>query len=136
MEDIPGQSSQEQAQPASSLLDTLPGVEPVEQQAKRPRVDAQEPPLEKPNSTKDLPKWGDDFYGMLNAHDMPDENPESDLLTEEELPPEARRCPKHVRRLIRNCHRNLGHPSNFALVRLMTIAKCHPDMIAYAQHMK
>ena len=58
------------------------------------------------------------------------------ILGEEELPPAARRCPKPVRRLIRNCHRNLGHPSNYALVRLMTTAKCHPDMISYANHMK
>ena len=72
----------------------------------------------------------------MNAHDYPDANPDSDLLTEEELPPEAGRCPKPVRRLIRNCHRNLGHPSNSALARLMVVAKCHPDIIAYATHMK
>ena len=73
---------------------------------------------------------------MLNAHDYPTTNPDDDLLGEEDLPHEARKCPKHVRRLIRNCHRNLGHPSNFSLVRLMSVAKCHPDMIAYAQHMR
>ena len=37
--------------------------------------------------------------------------------------------------MIRNAHRNLGHPSNFSLVRLMSVAKCHPDMIAYAANM-
>ena len=91
---------------------------------------------EKPNQPSDLPKWDDSFWELLNAGDYPEVHPDDDLLGEEDLPPEARRCPKPIRRLIRNCHRNLGHPSNFALVRLMTIAKCHPDMIAYAHHMK
>ena len=52
------------------------------------------------------------------------------------MPPEARRCPTALRRLIRHCHSNLRHPSNFSLVRLMSVAKCHPDMIAYATHMR
>ena len=61
-----------------------------------------------------------------------------DLLTgnDSELPPEAKRCPVEVRKMIRNAHVNLGHPSNHALVRLMRTAKCHPDLIAYARHMK
>ena len=46
------------------------------------------------------------------------------------------KCPIDVRRMIRNAHVNLGHPSNHALVRLMRTAKCHPDMVAYARHMK
>ena len=29
-----------------------------------------------------------------------------------------------------------GHPSSFALVRLMKMARCHVDMIEYAMHMK
>ena len=70
------------------------------------------------------------------AADYPTENPDDDLLGEEDLSPAARRCSKEVRRLVRNAHRNLGHPSNFALVRLMTVAKCHPDMIAYASEFK
>ena len=61
-----------------------------------------------------------------------------DLLlgNDADLPPEARRCPIPVRRMIRNAHNSLGHPSNHALVRLMKTAKCHEDMIAYARHMK
>ena len=41
---------------------------------------------------------------------------------EEDLPAEARQVPRPVRRQIRNAHRNLGHPSNESLARLMQIA--------------
>ena len=100
------------------------------QSSKKARTD---PDLQAPGKQPDLKPWDPTFYGLLHAHDYPEGNPDSDLLTEEELPPEAT---SFLRRLIRNCHRNLGHPSNFALVRLMVVAKCHPDMIAYAQHRK
>ena len=53
-----------------------------------------------------------------------------------DMPPEARRVPPKVQQLIINAHRNLGHPSNMALVRIMSLAKCQPDMIAFARHMK
>jgi hypothetical protein len=85
----------------------------------------------------DLPQYDDDFYAHLTAEDIPDWNTD-DLLVgnDADLPPEARKCPIDVRRIIRNAHNNLGHPSNHALVRLMKTAKCHQDMIAYARHMK
>merc|ERR1712138_187181 len=61
-----------------------------------------------------------------------------DLLigNDADLPPEARKCSVEMRRLIRHAHNNLGHPSNHAMVRLMRTAKVHPDLIAYARHMK
>ena len=102
-------------------------------QEKRARKD---PALVAPGKQADLRPWDPTFHGLLHAHDYPEGNPDGDLLTEEELPPEARRCPKPVRSFIRNCQRNLGHPGNFALVRLMVVAKCHPDMTAPAHHMQ
>ena len=85
----------------------------------------------------DLAPYTDDFYSYLTAEDIPDLTTD-DLLVgnDADLPPEARKCPIDVRRLIRNAHNNLGHPSNHAMVRLMKTAKCHPDMLAYARHMK
>ena len=57
------------------------------------------------------------FYGLLQAVDYPIGDPDEDLAGgEEDLSPAARRCSKKVRRLVRNAHRNLGHPSNFSLV--------------------
>ena len=80
------------------------------------------------------------MFSHLTGEDIPDITTDDvdDLMigNDAELPPEARRCPIVVRRLIRNAHQNLGHPSNYALVRLMKTAKCHPDMIGYARHMK
>ena len=116
---------------ASSLTQehTPEQAEDDTQSGKRARTD---PDLIAPGKQPDLRPWDPTFYGLLHAHDYPEGNPDGDLLTEEELPPEARRCPKPVRRLVRNCHRNLGHPGNFALVKLMVVATCHPDMIAYA----
>ena len=114
-------------------------------EAKRPRTtdtddlwkNEEKPELTKPTKGSDLEPWDDHFYGLLQAADYPTGDPDDDLvLGEEDLPAQARRCPKSVRRLIRNAHRNLGHPSNYSLVRLMTVAKCHPDMISYASHMK
>ena len=85
----------------------------------------------------DLTPYQDDFFSFLNCEDYPNWHPEDDLIIEEsDLPPEARKCPKEVRRLIRNAHRNLGHPSSYALVRLMKTAKCQPEMISYARYMK
>ena len=93
--------------------------------------------MAKPVKGSDLEPWDDNFYGLLQAADYPTGDPDDDLVQgEEDLPPQARRCPKPVRRLIRNAHRNLGHPSNFSFVRLMSVAKCHPDMISYAANMK
>ncbi len=85
----------------------------------------------------DLQPYPDDFFAHLTAEDIPDWN-SADLLVggDADLPPEARRCPIDVRRMIRNAHCNRGHPSNHALVRLMKTAKCHEDMVAYARHMK
>ncbi len=80
--------------------------------------------------------WPDDYYAFLTGEDIPDVTPEADLIGGEELPPEARKCPEAVRKMIRVAHRNLGHPSNHALVRVMKIAKCHPDMLAYARSMR
>ncbi len=57
-------------------------------------------------------------------------------LGDESLPPDARRVPPKLRRLVRNAHCNLGHPGNDALVRLMTLARCHKDLIIYAKHLK
>ena len=41
-----------------------------------------------------------------------------------DLTPEARKCPNKLRMLLRNVHRNLGHPGKDAMVRLLTLAKC------------
>ena len=57
-------------------------------------------------------------------------------MDEDDLPPEARSLPRNLKRMVRNAHRNLGHPSNFALVRLMKTARCDQKLIAYARHMK
>ena len=85
----------------------------------------------------DLDPYTSDFYSHLISEDIPDWNTDDLLIgQDEDLPPEARKCPVDVRRMIRNAHNNLGHPSNYALVRLMRTAKCHPDMIAYARHTK
>ena len=54
--------------------------------------------------------WPDDYYAFLTGEDIPDVSPESDLIGGEELPPEARKCPEAVRKMIRVAHRNLGHP--------------------------
>ena len=85
----------------------------------------------------DLQPYTEDFFAHLTAEDIVDWNSD-DLLVggDSDLPPEARKCPAVARRMIRNAHVNLGHPSNHALVRLMRTAKCHPDMIGYARHMK
>ena len=84
----------------------------------------------------DLEPWDDGFFGLLQADDYPTGDPDDDLIQgEDDLLPAARRCPKAVRRLIRNARWNLGHPSNFSLVRVMSVAKRHPDMIAYAANM-
>ena len=85
----------------------------------------------------DLEPYTDDMFAHLTAEDIPDWNTD-DLLVgnDADLPPEARRCPVDVRKMIRAAHNNLGHPSNHSLVRLMKTAKVHPDMIAYARHMK
>ena len=85
----------------------------------------------------DLRGYPSDIASHLQCEDFEDYHPESDLVVDEDdLPPEARRVPKNVKRMIRNAHRNLGHPSNFALVRLMKTARCSEDLIAYARHMK
>jgi hypothetical protein len=124
-----------EGKPATNLMDSFEPAEPEPEEHKSKKAKLSEG-LEHPHKAKDLKPWDPTFYGFMNAHDYPQFDPDDDLVCEEELPPEARRCPKAVRRLIRNCHRNLGHPSNFSLVRLMSCAKCHPDMIAYATHMK
>ena len=106
-------------------------------QPKRQPQQGREPDHRKRKHKDDLPPYTDDMFAHLTAEDIPDWNTD-DLLVgnDADLPPEARRCPVDVRRMIRNAHNNLGHPSNHALVRLMKTAKCHPDMIAYARHMK
>ena len=84
----------------------------------------------------DTKPWDDDMFAFLTGEDYAPDMAADDLIAPEALPPEARKCPEHLRRMVRNAHRNLGHPSNFALVRLMRTAKCHPDLIAYAGHMQ
>ena len=54
--------------------------------------------------------WPDDYYAFLTGEDIPDVTPESDLIGEEELPPEARKCSESVRKMIRVAHRNLCPP--------------------------
>ena len=103
---------------------------PMERTSDRPKV-------RKKMHKDDLDPYTSDLFSYLTAEDIPDWNSDDLLIgNDADLPPEARRCPLPVRRMIRNAHNNLGHPSNFALVRLMKTAKCHPDMIAYARHMK
>ena len=105
-----------------------PGPAPT-QQENPDLVPAGKPP--------DFEQWRQEFLMWLNADDHPFTNPNDDLLgREERLGPQASKVPADVRRLIRNCHYNLGHPSNFALARLMSVSLCHPDMIAYAREMK
>ena len=85
----------------------------------------------------DLPGYPQDIISFLECEDFDGYNPQNDtVLEEDDMPPEARKLPARLKRMVRNAHRNLGHPSNFSLVRLMTVAKCHPDMIEYARHMK
>ena len=143
---------QPQQQDQSGLSDVLPtqgnndGDGQTESQERQPpEADDKtlwetitKPELTKPAKSPDLEPWSDGFYGLLQAADGPAVDPQDDSIHggEEDLPPEARQCSQQVRRLIRNAHRNLGHPSNFSLVRLMTIARYHPDMIAYAAHYK
>ena len=91
--------------PSTSLFDSIQEDSGEEHKAKRPRTQLEhEEKTEKPHKPSDLPKWDDSFWELLNAGDYPDTHPDDDLLHEEDLPPEARRCPKSVRRLIRNCH--------------------------------
>jgi hypothetical protein len=86
---------------------------------------------------KDLTPHTADMFSYLNCEDCPDWDPTDDLTCEEtDLPPEARRVPEKLKRMVRNAHRNLGHPGNFALVRLMKTAKCPDDVICYARCMK
>ena len=60
--------------------------------------------------------WPGDYYVFLTGEDIQDVSPELGLIGGEELPPEARKCPESVRKMMRLAHRNLGHPSNHALV--------------------
>ena len=121
---------------------STPVREDQPQEERRPRGRPPNPrPVQQPKRRRmhkdDLDPYPDDFFAHLTAEDIADWNAD-DLLVggDADLPPEARRCPTSVRRVIRNAHNNLGHPSNHALVRLMKTAKCHADMIAYARHMK
>ncbi len=88
----------------------------------------------KPKHKDDLKPWTTDMFAHLTAEDIP-EVMDHQVTYDNHLPPEARKCPIPVRRMIHNAHRNLGHPSNAALVRLMSTAKCHIDAINYARHM-
>ena len=84
----------------------------------------------------DLAAYPPDFSAWLTCEDYSTQ-PRSDITFDEtQLPPEARRVPEEHKRLVRNAHRNLGHPNNFALVRLMQTAKAPADLIAYARYMK
>jgi hypothetical protein len=142
------QSPEEEAQienTPSSLSDLLRNNDEGDQKSKKAhrsgshKEDVSTPVTPKTSSEAkdDMEQWSDGLVGLLHAEDYPQTAPDDDLLLgEEHLTPQARRCPQAVRRLIRNAHRNLGHPSNFSLVKLMSVAKCHPDMIAYASQMK
>ena len=57
-------------------------------------------------------------------------------LGDDDLPPSARKCSRKLRRVVQRAHKNLGHPSSEALVRVMQTAKCVPEMIEYAKHWK
>ena len=63
------------------------------------------------------------MFSHLTSEDIPgittDDVDDLMMGNDAELHPEARRCPIVVRRMIRNAHQNLGHPSNYALVCLM-----------------
>jgi len=88
------------------------------------------------NRSLDLPGYPHDVSSFLQCEDYDDRSPgDAVIFQEDDLPPEAKRVPASVKRMIRDAHRNLGHPSNFALVRIMRTAKCHPDHIAYARFM-
>ena len=96
---VPSTSGNPQKRPATSLIDDI-----WEQ--------GEKPELKKPTKGTDLEPWSDEFYGLLQPADYPTGDPDDDLLSEEDLPPAARRVSKEMRRLVRNAHRNLGHPSN------------------------
>ena len=66
----------------------------------------------------DLPPYDHDFYAHLTAEDIPDHMPDDLLIGNgADLPPETRKCSLQMRKMIRNAHNNLGHPSNHSLVR-------------------
>ena len=103
---------------------------PVQETASRPRRKVK-------RHQDDLEEYPDDFYSHLTAEDIPDMNSDDLLIANDaDLPAAARKCPINVRRMIRNAHNNLGHPSNAALTKMMRAAKCHTDMCEYARHMK
>ena len=84
---------------------------------------------------QDLKPWSADMFAHLTGEDIP-EVVDHTMAFDDNLPPSARKCPIAVRRMIHNAYRNLGHPSNYALHRLMKMARCHVDMLEYLQHMK
>ena len=143
--DAPFPAEQEE-QPSEAASSSTDPVATTGKQAKRPATSLtddlygfgekdEKPELKRLAEGTDLEPWSDGFYGLLQAADYPTGDPDDDLMGEEDLPPAARRVPKEIKRLMRDAHRNLGHPSNNSLVRLMSVAKCHPDMVQYAHHM-
>ena len=89
-----------QGKPATNLMDSFEGPpaepEPEEHKSKKAKLSEG---FEHPHKAKDLKPWGPTFYGLMNAHDYPQFDPDDDLLCEEELPPEARRCPKSSKKI-------------------------------------
>ena len=90
-----------------------------------------------PQRAGDLVGYPHDLSSWLNCEDHPGHDPTGDIQYEElDMPPEARNLPEKMKKVVRNAHRNLGHPGNYALVRLMKTAKCPRELITYARYMK
>ena len=93
-----------------------------------------------PNTRRatDLQGYPHDLASYLSCEDHASNlHPTADLICDEtDMPIEVRRIPESYKRLVRNAHRNLGHPGNYALVRLMKTAKCPQELITYARYMK
>ena len=66
----------------------------------------------------------------LDGADLMEEDADHPL-GDDNLPPAARKCPRKLRAIVRRAHRNLGHCSTEALVRIMQTAKVVPEMIEY-----
>ena len=100
----------EEAQSETEISVNLPSLLKREVEA---QIDAANKDQAKKQKTTVEP-WPHDYYAFLTGEDIPDVTPEPDLIGGEELPPEARKCPESIRKMIRVAHRNLGHPSNHA----------------------
>lgn len=86
----------------------------------------------------EAPAYLEDLLSFLTAAYYPEEMAPAYLLTsqmDDQLPPDACKCPMSIRLLIRRAHRNLGHPSKPSLVRLLRTARCPQVALDHAKRM-